>query len=454
MPEAPTMPETTSAPPPVTPNPSTARASQELFAKSDIRNTPEFKETFKAFRAKAKPPGSELGEPRTPRAPEKQIAPPPKPKPEPQPKTAPEFGEEESVQPEPEIPESEEPEQTETPEPEEKTPDEKPEQPAPEKGKKVSPWRLVDEWKKKAAHLERELAEIKGKAIPEADSQQLTERLKQTEAKLKEYEDEIRHVNYQKSPEFIDKYQKPYEMAFKRAVAELSEVPVTDAAGNQRPATAEDMLQLVSLPLGRAREVANQMFGDFADDAMTHRKEIKALFEQRQAAIEEAKTNGAEREKQRTEQTTKQQAEVAKQVTEAWEKFKNEPLTDAKYGTFFAPREGDQHWNQRLAKGFELVDKAFNDPNPRDPRLTPEDREKIVKRHAAVRARAAGWGALRYENESLKGKVAELEKALSEYKSTEPGSAGGSRSQTKPKTEPSDPWERVRGGLRKYAKSM
>ena len=87
-------------------------------------------------------------------------------------------------------------------------------------------------------------------------------------------------------------------------------------------------------------------------------------------------------------------------------------------------------------------------------RLSPEEREKIVKRHAAVRARAAGWGALRYENESLKGKVAELEKALSEYKATEPGSAGGSRSQTKQQTQPNDPWERVKSGLRKYAKAM
>jgi hypothetical protein len=414
------MPETTSAPSTVTPNPSTARAVQEQFAKSDIRNTPEFKETFKAFRAKAKPTVSDVGEPRPPRVIEKPPEQKEVPKPEPVRRLPPELGEEEDEAPEaPTIPEDEETEPAETAETEEKA-DEKPEQPVtPEKGKKVSAWRLVDEWKKKAANLERELAAIKGKAIPEADSKQLTERLTQTEAKLKEYEDEIRHVNYQKSPEFLEKYQKPYEMAFKRAVAELSEVPVTDAAGAQRPASAEDMLALVSLPLGRAREVANQMFGDFADDAMTHRKEIKSLFEQRQAAIEDAKTHSAEREKQRTEQSTKQQSEV-----------------------------------QRLAKAFELVDKAFNDPSPRDPKLSPEDREKIVKRHAAVRARAAGWGALRYENETLRNKLNEVQKALSEYKSTEPGSAGGSRSQAKPKTEPSDAWGKVKEGLRKYAKPM
>jgi hypothetical protein len=449
------MPEATSAPSAVTPNPSTARAVQEQFAKSDIRNTQEFKETFKAFRAKAKPTVSDVGEPRQPRVIEKPPEQKEVPKPEPVRRLPPELGEEEDEAPEaPTIPEDEETEPAETAETEEKA-DEKPEQPVtPEKGKKVSAWRLVDEWKKKAANLERELAAIKGKAIPEADSKQLTERLTQTEAKLKEYEDEIRHVNYQKSPEFLEKYQKPYEMAFKRAVAELSEVPVTDAAGAQRPASAEDMLALVSLPLGRAREVANQMFGDFADDAMTHRKEIKSLFEQRQAAIEDAKTHSAEREKQRTEQSTKQQSEVQKQVTEAWERYKNEPLTDSKFGSFFTPREGDQHWNQRLAKGFELVDKAFNDPSPRDPKLSPEDREKIVKRHAAVRARAAGWGALRYENETLRNKLNEVQKALSEYKSTEPGSAGGSRSQAKPKTESSDAWGKVKEGLRKYAKPM
>lgn len=328
------------------------------------------------------------------------------------------------------------------------------ETPATEKGKKISPWRMVEQYKAKVKSLEKQLADRKTAPEPGEPPQEFKERLTKAESRVKELEDEIRYVNYQKSPEFTEKYSKPYEAAWKRATAELGEVSVTDPSGAQRPATPEDMLALVNLPLGKAREYADTLFGPFADDAMAHRKEIKALFDQQQQAISDAKNKATEWETTRSETAQKQHAEISKAVSESWEKANQDVLTHSKYGQYFTPRENDPEWNQRLAKGFELVDRAFSDANPRDPRLTPEQRRTIVERHAAVRHRAAAFGPLRNENETLKGRIAELEKELAEYSTSEAPQGGGSGKAAAAKGQQiaPDPWDRLRQGVRKYAR--
>jgi hypothetical protein len=330
-------------------------------------------------------------------------------------------------------------------------PTESPQEPSPAdaKGKKLSPWRLVDQWKSKTAQLERELAELRANAAPPAEVKALKEQLAERETKLKEYEDEIRYVNYQKSPEYIEKYQKPYEAEFKRAVAELSEVNVTNPDGTTRPANAEDMLALVQLPLGRAREVADQLFGPFADDALMHRRAIKDKFDTMRTALDEAKTRAADYHKQKAEQETKFQSEAAQFVAEAWERANRDTITDKTYGQYFTPREGDREWNQRLAKGSELVDRAFRE-NPYDPKLNPAQREEVIRRHAAIRNRAAGWGALRGENIKLRSQISALETELKAFKKSEPGQ-GASTTPTKTADSP-DFWGKFEQTLKSKAR--
>lgn len=326
----------------------------------------------------------------------------------------------------------------------------------PKKEKKVSPWRLLDEWKKtasdwktKAETAEQELSRIKagGPAEPPKD---LVDRLKATEAKVKEYEDHLRFLDYQRHPEFVQKYQQPYEQAWKRATSELAEVAVTDpSTGAARPATAEDMLALVNLPLGKAREYANQIFGEFADDAMAHRKEIKSLFDAQQTALKEARENGAARVKQEQEQTQAQRAQLTKFVTETWTEANRAAVTDEKYGKYFTPIEGDQQGNASLAKGFELADKAFG-KNPNDPNLSEAERKDIIRMHAALRNRAAAFGRLRQWVEQRDNRIAELEKELEDYKKSEPGTTSTSKP-AQDKGVASDPWARIEQGIRKRA---
>lgn len=316
--------------------------------------------------------------------------------------------------------------------------------------KKVSPWKLMDEFKARAAALEKELADTKAKILPEADREAMTKRLTEAEKRAKEYEEEIRFRAYEKHPEFIEKFEKPYEQAWQRAMSELSELHIDDGKGGKRPVVPDDLFQLTAMPLEQAREVAEQAFGAFADDVMGYRKEIKNLFAAKQQALKDAREKGAERDKLMTEQMTQQKQVVSKFVKETWDKVNAGLLSDEKIGTYFKPKEGNKEWNERLAKGTELVARAFNE-RPDDPSLSPEQRASIVKRHAAVWNRAASWGALRHENETLMTALAEMKKELDAYKGSQPPT-GGSIPAPGTTAEGGTAMERMLNELRKRAK--
>jgi hypothetical protein len=317
----------------------------------------------------------------------------------------------------------------------------------PKKGK-VNPWKLVDEYKAKVAAAEARILETEKRAIPEDQWKKTNETLTQREARLKELEEEIRYVNYSKSEEFKTKYQQPYEKQWQRTMSELGELTVETADGGTRPLAANDILDLVNAPLGKAHEMAVERFGDLAPEVMAHRKEIRKLFDEQSSALDEARKSGADREKNITEQSQRQYAETSTQIRETWSKANEEVTVDPKYGAYFTPVDGDQEGNLRLAKGFELADRAFSE-NPLAPGLTAEQRQSIVRRHAAVRNRAAAFGRLTYQNAQAKSRIAALEKQLAEYKGSEPP-AGGSAPKTT--TEKPSGMSRIREGLQKIAK--
>lgn len=315
---------------------------------------------------------------------------------------------------------------------------------------KVSPWKLVDEYKKRVADAEAKLAEVtKNRPNEDLIKQQQAE-FEATKKRRDELEEEIRYVNYTKSAEFRDKYQQPYEQAWSRAMAELKEIPVTDpSTGEARTVDPQDMLQLVNMPLGQARDVAEQMFGKFADDVMAHRKEIRHLFDAQSAALEEARKSGAEREKLRAAQMQEYQTKAAKLVGETWQKANEAVVKDEKFGKYFTPVDGDQEGNDRLSKGFAFVDKAFAE-NPFAPNLKPEERQAIIRRHAAVRHRAAAFGRMVAQQRKMESKIAELETELKQYRASEPPSDGGAAPAGT--AQPASAMERTLQALRQRAK--
>lgn len=333
--------------------------------------------------------------------------------------------------------------------PEEVKPESSDKKPEPKKPK-VNPWKLVEEFKQKLAASEASRMDIEKRAIPEDKWKERETELESNRKRNLELEEEIKFFNYSKSDEFRKSYQEPYEKAWSTAMSELGELTVVEN-GVERPLSSADILELVNLPLGKAMELAKDKFGDLAMEVMGQRKEIRSLFDKQQQALESAKKSGVEREKKLSEESQRAFGEMATSIKTTWSKANDDIMADPRVGRFFTPVEGDSEINQRLSKGFELADRAFSE-NPAAPGLTSEQRSAIVKRHAAVRNRAAAFGRLVYENDKQASRITALEKTLAEYKGSEPETKGN----TPPakKQEGGRAMDGVLAELRKRAKNV
>lgn len=296
--------------------------------------------------------------------------------------------------------------------------------PAPEeKPGKTSPWKLVESYKKQNAALQAEIAEFRTSMKPGELPKEHQEKFAAIEARNKELEDEIRHVNYSKSKEFVELYQQPYEDAWASAISDLKELTIANDDGTSRAATAHDLIALANMPLGEARRTAKLWFGDSADDVMSHRRTIVELSAKQTKALDESKTKGGEREQQRTaEQQAKQKAR-SEENAKVWKAVNDAAV--AKY-EYLRPVEGETERNEKLEKAQTFVDETMK--RSVSQAKTAEERDQILRNHAAVRNRAIGFSVFKHENVSLKAKLAELEKALAEFQGSEP-TAGGLQNQ-------------------------
>lgn len=321
---------------------------------------------------------------------------------------------------------------------------------APEKKGKVSPWKLVDEHKAARLKAEMELADLRKTMVEPSKAKEIEEKYSAAEKRLQELEQEIRFVNYAKSKEYQEKYEAPYQAAWKKAMSDLGELTLQDpVSGQERPLEPRDILSLVNMDLRSARTKAVELYGEFADDVMAHRKEIRNLFEAQHQALEEARKGGAERDAQLAKQRQEQVESMVKEITATWSEANQRAVSDERFGKFLKPIDGDEEGNRRLAKGFEMSDRAFR-VSPLDPDLTAEQRADVIRLHAAVRNRSAAFGRIAYHNAQLEAKIAALTDELNKFKNAQPGT-GASRPTDKPGT-PASARDSVFAALRARAR--
>lgn len=308
--------------------------------------------------------------------------------------------------------------------------------------KKTGPWQLKEAAEKKAREYEKRALDAESKLAQMADMDKIRERADKAESRLKELEDEIRFVDYSKSEEFKTKYQQPYEQAWTQAVSDLKELSVTLPDGNERSGTVQDLLAIANLPLGEARKRAKEMFGEGADDVMAHYRKVRELSGAQQKALEDARKNGAEVQKQRTEK-------MSSMASENGRIFQSFVQEDASKHDFLKPKEGDEEWNSTLQKAQSFVDEAFA-TNASDPRLTPEQRREIIRKHASIRGRAIGYESMKMENKRLKADLAKRDKELAQYRNGEPD-GGGNKPVGQASAPKANTMESVEQSLRKLA---
>lgn len=294
---------------------------------------------------------------------------------------------------------------------------------APKDAKKVSWGKLLDEHKAARLKAEGEAAELRKLIKDEATAKAEFERLTKAEARAKELEDHLRFVDYQNHPEFKEKYQKPYDDSFNRLMKRLAGVGVTESDGTKRAVSVKDILELGSLPADAVIEQAEAKFGKLGGWVAERIEDLKVKSEERMEALERAKKEGSEKAQREAQEFQTRQKEMNEFLSTTWKKASEEIETHSKYGQYFKAREGDEEYNSRLQKGTELVDKALSE-TPTDPSLTPQQREAIVKRHAAMRQRARAFGPMQLTIERLTAERDALKAKLSQYEASEPSIQG------------------------------
>lgn len=266
----------------------------------------------------------------------------------------------------------------------------------------------------RVSQLNSRVKALESQTQPNGDTKALTEELANTKKRLEEYEGELKVTRYERSGEYKDKYEKPYQNAVKNAWSEVQEllvsVPNPSDPDNptERQATAQDFDEVYSLPLGQATKLAKQKFGDAASIVIQH---VKAVKDAKRTALEAIQQNSGKAAEFEQQQTAQQKMA---------EEGRNRMFGDAvasitdKYKELFGQRDDDPKWNESLSKGRAMADLAFSNRSS----LTPVQSTVL---DAQIYARISGFPALRSERDTLKSQVADLQKEIAELRGSSPG---------------------------------
>lgn len=270
---------------------------------------------------------------------------------------------------------------------------------------KKNGWRMYHDEQKAHKATQAEVQRLKEQltASPKDDPEKVSlkqERDKYAE-RLKSLEDEIRYVNYEKSPEYLEKWQKPYEETAQSALGEATELKIQLEDGQTRASTPEDFWKVASTPnADDALVLAEQLYGEKkAAYVMQLRARVREAHRAGQKAKEEYRVKGSEREKQTREEHEKS----SKAMNERFDTLTAE-LSDK----MLKPDEGDEKANEYLKRGIEIADAAFRSNKP-DP-----------ERDAKVRTMAADYPRKLYKLKIAQKRIEELESQLAEFQDSEP----------------------------------
>ena len=332
------------------------------------------------------------------------------------------------------------------------------ETPAPAEKTEKRPWQLAREAQREVDNLKKLMAERDAelKALKENSNTPAHDPEKETlRQKIKEYEDEIKYVNYQKSPDFLNNYQKPYEDTVKKAIREATELFVTTAEGQERPLSKEEFWSVVSAPsLQHAKTALNRLFPNDALSQNIIMQKRSQIWEKHEA-IENAKLdyqqNGAAREKERAErelaakrQSEEQRSAMDKTRISKWNEAREAVKSHPSMKEFLTPDENDAKAKEMITKGSRLADMAFGARNENgeiiDETGAPVGLEKTAEIDAVIHGKAAAFNHLAYKYRSLAAKLADAEKKLAGYTATAPG-AGEAQGGAKAASEDENNWE-------------
>lgn len=290
---------------------------------------------------------------------------------------------------------------------------------------KMAPKALRDAYERlKADHKkmveERKAAPAAAPQQPADDTERkrISEELEGERKRRAALEDHMRFIDYEASPEYQERYHKPYVAICQDAVAEISQLKITAEDGSSRQATTQDFWKIASMPdTEEALAAAVALFGSDskANLVMAQRRAVRNAYQAAQVAKDEFKKTATERGRQAAEQQATQQ----RAREEKWKAYNAEAAEQE----WMQPVEGDDEGNALLESGIEQADAVFGGlvTDEKTGQKRPATEEEILKLHADLRNHAAAFPRLLKQNETLRGRVSELEKEVEEFQKSGPG---------------------------------
>lgn len=306
-----------------------------------------------------------------------------------------------------------------TPDPAVKKPDEpvkpaEPQKPAVDPKTQDRQFQGPKELREYAKRLEGETKDLRAK-VADAESklqkaadagkntEALTARLNDLEKKLQESESARYALDVESSPEFKDKYEKPFNDAaeFARQQVEQLEITVMNEEGEvtgSRPAKFDDFVALYNLPLNKAMAVAKAQFGEAAQLVINHLAELQRLNITKSKAAKEAREGAAAKRKAQEDERVARESSATELNRRLWSEI-NRDVENR--NPDMQPDPQDTKEADIMKKSFALVDSAFADRSAQ----TPQQR---VTLDVEIRHRAAREPLLRYRLKKAANEIAEL----------------------------------------------
>lgn len=263
--------------------------------------------------------------------------------------------------------------------------------------------------------LEKRIAEAEAKG---KDTTVLTERLATMEKEIEKRDAELRALKHEASPDFKEKYEKPFTQAMDFAHQIVTHLVVTDPkTGTERQATWDDFGAIYAAPVAKQGAMARELYGEDAQTVINHIQELRRLdFVKNQALTEER-----EQYKKRQEQEDANRISTQQKLGEAWTKV-NKDLSES-VEAYRDPPE-DKELADLRNEGLRIFDAPVSSPD-----------QRIIK-NAHIRQRVAAFGPnqlkitrLTQENADLKAQIETLKNGGVPGKVHRPGGgdpAGGS----------------------------
>lgn len=269
----------------------------------------------------------------------------------------------------------------------------------------------------KVKTLEAKIADYEKRGI---DTSALTQRLTALETERDNALKELRAAKQEASPEFKEKYEKPFHALAERARKQVTELSVTNPEdGSVRPATWEDFAAIYSMPTGKAIEKANELFGASSSYVINLREKLLDLDTARSTALEEEKSNF----KKKSEQEIAEQAREHETVNKQWAET-NTRLSES------VPEYKDDPTDAEAVESRKHALAVFDTP------VKGADRQdfiqKKIMRDAHIRQRVGAYAVQKLKISRLESEKAALQAQVEELKGAAPGKTRRSGGESTP----------------------